>query len=134
MARRLLLSGLCAAAAFVAGCGQDAGAVDLNQVKSVVRQFAVAHDASACQLLSPTALQDVYGGFSKSVPASRAECVKRSAHFKGEPVKITTWKIVDQDTVRVGALNPKGTVLYTISLGKYGPSWRIDSITQQKPQ
>ena len=133
MPKRLPALLACAAVTVaIGGCGDDTRGVDLGQVRSVVHQFATADDAKACELLSPNALVNVYGGFRKPVDESRAICERRSARFTGEDVKITDLNVIDPDTVRVTALSPKGDVTYYMGVRKFGPSWRIDEITQTK--
>ena len=132
MAQRLPALLIACAALAVAGCGDDTRGVDLDHVRSVVHQFANADDAKACELLSPNALVNVYGGFRKPVDESRAICERRSSKFEGEDVKITDLNVIDPDTVRVTALSPKGDVTYFVGVRKFGPSWRIDEITQRK--
>jgi len=123
------------AAVAVAGCGDDPSRnVDTAQVRSVVHQFAEADGPEACRLMSPKGLQNVYGSFTKPVAVSRQNCIDRSSKFKGERVTIESLKVVDSETVRVGALNPNKTVSYNLSLRKFGPSWRIDDISQSKAE
>jgi hypothetical protein len=124
---------LAAAALAVSGCGDDPSKkVDTKQIQSVVNQFADASGPKACSLLSPDGLVNVYGGFTQPVPQARANCIRASAKFKGRPVKLTVLKVIDQDTVRQGALSPDGQITYNVTLRKFGPSWRIDEITQAK--
>lgn len=134
MARRLLPL-LCAAAALLAaGCGDDPSKrVDKAELRGIVQRFAQAHDASACGLLSDQALINVYGGFDKTAAQSRAVCVKRSSGFKGQPVRVTSMQVLDDQTVRVGALSQKGDVQYTVNMRRFGNAWKIDRINQSKP-
>lgn len=123
-----------AVAVAVAGCGDDTRGADVAQIRSVVNQFANSSDAHACDLLSPNALQDVYGGFKKPVPVAKATCVRRSAGFQGQPITIQELDVIDASTARVVALNPKGDVTYNVAVRRFGPAWRIDNITQAKTQ
>lgn len=124
---------LAAAALVVSGCGDDASKkVDVKQIQSVVTQFAEADGPKACALMSPDGLVNVYGGFTQPVPQARANCVRASAKFRGRPVKLTVLKVIDPNTVRQGALSPDGKITYNVTLRKFGPSWRIDEITQAK--
>jgi hypothetical protein len=41
-------------------------------------------------------------------------------------------QILDDATARVGAVNPKGDVTYTVNVRRFGPAWRIDRINQSK--
>lgn len=134
MAKRPPALVACAAAAVavaVSGCGGDNG-VDKEQIRSVIHQFARSDGPEACSLLSDNAVVNVYGGFEKPVAQARAACVARSRQFKGEDVRITSMKVLDDSTVRVGALNPKGNVTYNLSMRRFGPAWRIDAINQSK--
>jgi hypothetical protein len=115
----------------LAGCGSS-GKVDTNQVRSVVTQFAEADGPKACELLSPDALVNLYGGFTQPVPRARAACVAKSPSFKGRPVTITAVNVIDPATVKVGATNKKGDVTYSVTLRKFGPSWRVDEVRQQR--
>ena len=117
----------------LSGCGSDANKkVDVDQIRSVVRQFAAADGPKACALMSPQGLQNVYGGFTKPVSVARAECLRRSAKFKGEKIQLQEIEVVDDANVRVGALNHNGTVSYNVKLVRLGPSWRIEKINQSK--
>jgi hypothetical protein len=123
-----------AAATILPGCGDAKREVDVEQIRSVVNQFAGSDDAHACDLLSPNALVDVYGGFRKPVEVAKATCVRRSVKFKGEPVRITHLDVVDASYARVTALNTAGDVTYDLALRRFGPAWRIDTITQAKAE
>jgi hypothetical protein len=133
MAKRLLPLAACLAL-LLPGCGSDEKTgVDLAQVRSVVTQFAESSDAHACDLLSPNALVNVYGGFSKPPDQAKAACVAKSKDFKGQKVRITNLNVIDPNTVRVSALSPKGDVVYNVAVRRFGPAWRIDEINQGKP-
>jgi hypothetical protein len=126
---------LAAAAIAVSGCGDTgSGNVDTKQVQSVVKQFAAADGPKACALMSPDGLVNVYGGFTKPVAQARANCIAKSTKFKGAPVKLTVTKVIDGDTVKQGALSADGKTTYSVTLRKFGPSWRIDAITQHRTQ
>jgi hypothetical protein len=121
------------AALALAGCGGDPSKkVDVKQIHSVVTQFAEATGPKACNLLSPDGVVNVYGAFTQPVQQARANCLARSPKFNGRPIKLTVLKVIDPDTVRQGATNLKGDITYNVTLRKFGPSWRIDEITQRK--
>ncbi len=129
----LRLPAACAALAIlVAGCGQDLSGVDTEQIRSVVVQFAEADDAHACKLLSPRALQNLYGEFEKPVAVARRNCIKASKGLEGEPIEIENLNVIDENRARVSATDPTGDVAYGVNLRRYGPSWRIESISQAK--
>jgi hypothetical protein len=115
-----------------AGCGQDLSGVDTEQIESVVVQFAEADDEHACSLLSPHALQNLYGDFEKPVAVARRNCIKASKKFEGESIVIENLNVIDTERARVSAVDPAGEVAYGVSLRRYGPSWRIESISQAK--
>ena len=123
------------AAVLLAGCGADPSPnVDVKQIQSVVRQFAAATGPKACQLLSPDGVVNVYGAFTQPVAKARANCIAHSSTFRGAPIKFTVLRVIDDQTAKQGATNAKGDVTYSITLRKFGPSWRIDEITQRKTQ
>ena len=123
------------AAVLLAGCGSDASTkVDVKQIQSVVQQFAAATGPKACALLSPDGVVNVYGGFTQPVAKARANCIAHASSFRGAPIKLTVMHVIDNQTVKQGATNAKGDVTYNITLRKFGPSWRIDEITQKKTQ
>ena len=123
---------IAAAALVLAGCGDSTPKVDTQQIQSVVRQFAAADGPKACALLSPDGLVNVYGGFTQPVAQARANCLAKSSQFKGEPVKLTVLRVIDQDTAKQGALSKDGKITYNVTLRKFGPSWRIDEISQRQ--
>lgn len=121
-----------AAALAIAGCGDETAKVDVKQIRSVVTQFAEADGPQACRLLSPDGVVNVYGAFTQPVQQARANCIAKASSFRGQPVKLTVLKVIDSDTVKQGALSQDGKVTYNVTLRKFGPSWRIDEITQRK--
>jgi len=134
MAKRVLPL-LSIAAVVLAGCGADTSPnVDVKQIQSVVQQFAAGTGPKACALLSPDGVVNVYGAFTQPVAKARANCIARSSSFRGAPIKLTVLRVIDDQTVKQGATNEKGDVTYSITLRKFGPSWRIDEITQRKTQ
>jgi hypothetical protein len=126
---------LAAAAIAVSGCGDAASKkVDSKQIRSVVAQFAESNGPKACQLLSPDGVVNVYGSFTQPVQQARANCLAKSSSFKGRPVKLTVLKVIDADTVKQGAISEDGKTTYNVTLRKFGPSWRIDEITQHRTE
>jgi hypothetical protein len=126
---------LAAAALAVSGCGSDSSnKVDVKQIRSVVTQFAEADGPQACKLLSPDGVVNVYGSFTQPVTQARANCLAKSSSFKGAPIKLTVLKVIDSDTVKQGAISQDGKITYSVTLRKFGPSWRIDEITQHRTE
>jgi hypothetical protein len=132
--RTALAFALLALAFSAAGCGQDAKTkADLGQARSVVERFAAAQDASACDLLTDNALVNVYGNF-QSPAAGKASCVKKSAKFKGDQIKIIRSQLLDSLTAKVVAHSSDEKFSYSVNLRRLsgGKPWRIDSIAQAK--
>jgi hypothetical protein len=124
---------LAVTALIVAGCGDDpANKVDVKQIRSVVTQFAESNGPEACNLLSPDGVVNVYGAFTQPVNKARANCLAHAAKFRAKPVKLTVLRVIDDQTVKQGAISPNGAITYNVTLRKFGPSWRIDEITQRK--
>lgn len=126
----LLLS---AAALGAAGCGDDPGRPgDPAKVRALVTRFAAAGDSSACDMLTGAALKNLYGRFNSRIPKARANCVKASAKFGGEPIDITQVEIIDDVTAKVNALGSDGKFTYSVTLRRPHKRWRIDEIHQFK--
>jgi ABC-type oligopeptide transport system substrate-binding subunit len=117
----------------LAGCGDDPlTKANAGKVRSVVLRFAAADDASACDLLTADALRNVYGGFNARVPKARAACVRRSARFRGAPIKIVKLALIDNVTAKVNALSSDGKFTYSVTVRRPGKRWLIDQITLHK--
>ncbi|MEA2459370.1 MAG: hypothetical protein QOC95_2342 [Thermoleophilaceae bacterium] len=124
---------LVAVAIAAAGCGADpVEKANIGKVRAVVNQFSQASDASACNLLTGDALSNVYGGFNPDVARARANCVNKSAAFKGEPIDITKASVIDNQTAKVNALSKDGKFTYSITVRRPGKQWLIDQITLHK--
>lgn len=133
--RRLLPVTLAATAVAAAGCGGATGTASDAQARRVVSEFANAHDARACDLLTVDALRNVYGGYTAPPQKAKRNCISRSRHFKGAKVTTTDLTKVDADTVKVGALSADGKISYTVTLRRKGARrWQIDQIAQSKTQ
>ena len=121
------------ATAALAGCGDDpAKQIDTQQIRQVVTDFAAADGPEACEFLSPDAVVNVYGGFTKPFKVSHAECVRRSKNFKGERVTLGEIEVVDDASVRIGAKNSDNTVSYNVKVVRFGDKWLIDKINQSR--
>ena len=120
----------------VAGCGSESPKekADLGQARSVVVRFAAADDASACGLMTANALKAIYGNFKGKAAKARANCVKKSAGFKGDKVTIIKSSLIDHLTAKVVAHSSDEKFSYSVNLRRRaaGKPWRIDSISQAK--
>lgn len=118
----------------LSGCGENAKEkADLGQARSVVQRFSAAQDASACDLLTDDALVNVYGNF-RDAAKGKANCVKKSAKFKGDQVKIIRSSLLDSLTAKVIAHSSDEKFSYSVNLRRLSGDkpWRIDSISQAK--
>jgi hypothetical protein len=136
MRRTPLIAVLLSMSLAVAGCG-GAGPrekADLGQARSVVQRFAAARDASACDLLTTNALKNLYGNFTQSPAKAKANCVRTSAGFKGEQIKIIRSELLDNLTAKVVAHSADAKFSYSVNLRRVAGTkpWRIDSIGQAK--
>ena len=132
--RPLLLVAAVSASVLAAGCGSDDSfeKANVGKVRTVVTTFAESSSPAACDLLSGTALQDVYGGFNARIPKARANCRRRGASFRGEPVQIQKADVIDEQTAKVSALSKDGTFTYSVTLRRPNKKWLIDEISQHK--
>jgi hypothetical protein len=130
---RPLLATLAVAALALAGCGDDPiEKANIGKVRAVVTQFAESGDASACDLLTGDALVNVYGGFNAPVEKARANCKRRAASFRGEPVTIQKADVIDNQTAKVLALSKDGKFTYSVTVRRPHKKWLIDEINQHK--
>lgn len=121
------------AALALAGCGDDPERrVDADEIRKVVREFAAAEGPEACELLSPNAVVNVYGGFSEPLRKSRAECVRRSENFEGERIHLGEIEVVNDASVRISAKNSDRTVSYNVKVERFGGDWLIEKINQSR--
>jgi hypothetical protein len=129
--RRVLALSLVALA--IAGCGSDpVEKANIGKVRAVVTQFALAHDASACSLLTGDALVNVYGGFTSSPQVAMAKCRRRASAFRGEPITIQKASVIDNQTAKVVALSKDGKFTYNVTVRRPHGKWLIDEINQHK--
>jgi hypothetical protein len=75
---------------------------------------------------------NVYGGFTKPLRVSHAECVRRAEKFKGERLHLGKIEVVDDASVRIGAENSDRTVSYNVKVIRLGDEWLIDKINQSR--
>jgi predicted Zn-dependent protease with MMP-like domain len=120
----------------VSGCGDQSPKekADLGQARSIVERFAAAHDASACDLLTATALKDIYGNFKGAKAKAKANCVKKATGFKGDQITIIRSELLDNLTAKVIAHSSDEKFSFSVNLRRVaaGKPWRIDSISQAK--
>jgi hypothetical protein len=123
-----------AALPFVAsGCVSARQQEDMKRARAVTTEFAAAHDARACNLLTGRALVKLYGvQLSQPVPVARARCVKRSTVFRGEQVRITDAQPIDDQTIKVTALSKDGTFTYSVTVRRPRNRWLVDDVSQSK--
>lgn len=132
MGNRIVIAAATAALA-VAGCGDDPERrVDTDQIRQVVRDFAAADGPEACDMLSPDAVVNVYGGFTKPLRVSRQECERRAKNFEGERLHLGEIEIVDDASVRISAENSDRTFSYNVKVVRFGDDWLIDKINQSR--
>jgi hypothetical protein len=122
----LIAAAVCAAA-MLAGC-TDHGA-DEKQVKSVVNTFAGESGPRACDLMTRTALIQVYGG--KHPDRAHEQCVAASTRFTGAKIDITNVHFSNDTTAKVSVAAVPPTHHYTVTVVKFGQHWRIDGIVRQ---
>lgn len=136
MRRTPLITVLLTLSLAVAGCGESdpKEKADLGQARSVVERFAGASDASACDLLTDDALQNLYGNFKASRAKSRANCAKTASGFKGGQIKIIKSELLDDLLAKVVAHSADEKFSYSVNLRRLSGDkpWRIDSISQAK--
>jgi hypothetical protein len=126
-----LAVGLVALGYVLRGGGSSRSVSDERDVRTVVKSFAHAADARACDLLTEDAVERIYGG--------KRRCVERSGQFRGGEVRITR-AIVGDRNASVKATTLDGRTLYTVRLQKMSPGcrsalpgnqWLISSVKSQ---
>ena len=66
------------------------------------------------------------------MPRAHRICVEKARKFKGESVTIENVNVIDDERVRVSAIDQDGQISYGVSLRRYGSKWLIESISQAK--
>lgn len=131
--RPIAAVGLAALPFILSGCLSAKQKEEIASARAVTTQFAAAHDASACDLLTGQALVKLYGvRLNQPVPVARAKCAKRSAAFQGEPVKITGTQLIDDRTIKVTALGRDGTLTYSVTVRRPQERWLVDEVNQYR--
>ena len=96
----------------------------------MIEQFALAHDARACDYLSAKALNAVYGGDTRT--QGRAACAKASKRFKGQRVVVTYVDITSKSGAHATARTEDGKRYYALTLIKYrNRRWLIAGINPE---
>ena len=128
-ARRASAAAACAAL-LLAGCSGQRNTHEGRKIERVIEQFALAHDARACDYLSAKALNAVYGGDTRA--QGRAACVKASKRFKGQRVVVTYVDITSKSGAHATARTEDGKRYYALTLIKYrNRRWLIAGINPE---
>jgi hypothetical protein len=122
------LAPLIAAATLVlAGCTDHSS--DEKTIRSLVNGFAAEQGPRACDLLTRTALVQIYG--RKHPEKAHEQCIAASKRFRAAPIKITNIHWTDDTNAKVSATAPSGKPGYTVTVVRFGKHWRINGITKQ---
>jgi hypothetical protein len=117
----------------VSGCQSARQKEYIESARAVTTQFAAAHDAGACAMLTGRALVKLYGVRpNQPVSVARAKCARSSAAFQGEPVKITDAELIDDRTIKVSAMNEDGTFTYAVTVRRPRDRWLVDEVSQYR--
>ena len=121
---------LCAAAAVsLAGCSGERDTTEGRKVEAVVEQFAAAHGPEACSMLSHHALRHVYGRLTGDPRVGLRRCLSLSAHFTGEPIKVTFVQFSGSREAHASARALDRRRYYAVGLIKPRGRWLIQSVT-----
>jgi hypothetical protein len=152
--RGLATAGLCLAVSLsAAGCsvnvakiGDQSGTAKGKQAIAVVEKFAESNGAEACNLLTPNALRDVYGGQEAAgTPPAPIEgpppayalkhCQEAAPKFEGQKVGIDKVTLIGDRAVKVQAKisqgNDAGDRLFDVTLRRKGNAYLIDEIREK---
>jgi len=128
-ARRAFAAAACAAL-LLAGCSGQRNTHEGRKIERVIKQFALAHDARACNFLAAKALKQVYGGDTRA--QGHAACVKQSKRFKGQRVVVTYVDITTKSGAHATARTEDGKRYYALTLIKYrNRRWLIAGINPE---
>lgn len=140
-----------AAALSLAACGAEdivpgVGGDDIDtrtgkQAKAAVERFSEANGPEACDLLTPSALRNVYGAKeppgpppeleSPPPPISLAECRRRAPSFKGQKIDVTKVDVVGDRAAKVEATSDGGDRSYSVTVRRKGDAWLVDEIREK---
>jgi hypothetical protein len=135
MRRRIIL--FLAAVSLVvvlAGCGLTTREKhDIKRAERITKRYALASGPRACSLLTNHAVKALYGNWTTPWRLSRAICRRRASEFRGEPVTITRSELLDEDTIKINALDQDKKFSYQVNLRRGGNGrWRIDLVSQAR--
>ncbi|MEA2479320.1 MAG: hypothetical protein QOJ07_1242 [Thermoleophilaceae bacterium] len=148
-ARRAAAAALaCTAAAALPACnvskigGDDSGTASGKAAKAAVIKFAEATGPSACDLLTPNALRNVYGGpQANGKPAAPLagpppqyaldNCRKAAPKFQGDTVTIDKVNNIAQRAVKVQASVDNGQRMFDVTVRRKNNTWLIDEIREK---
>jgi hypothetical protein len=151
MRRAAAVLGAAAAALSLAACGAEdvvpgLGEDDLNtpngkKAAAAAERFAQASGPEACDMLTPSALRNVYGAKEPAgappelegppPPISLAECRKRSVRFSGEKIDVTKVDVTGDRVAKVEADTDGGRRTFTITVRRKGDAWLVDEIREK---
>src|SRR3954468_8828492 len=106
--RRILLSLLLIVGPGLAasGCGLSAREKhDIKRAERITQRYALASGPRACSLLTNHAVKALYGNWTTPWGLSRAICRRRASEFRGEPVTSTRSELLDENTIKINALD-----------------------------
>jgi hypothetical protein len=120
-----LAAALGALALALAACGEEDSRYK-DDVEGVVIGFAQADGPEACELLTPRALRQVYGGSRPKRGYER--CLRRADGFEGERVEIDDLNFRGDLSATVRASSPDEDRRYRVGVKNVAGTWLIDSI------
>jgi hypothetical protein len=109
----------------LAGCGEENSRYR-DEVERVVMDFARADGPEACELLTPRALRQVYGGERPKRGYER--CLRRSERFEGEKIEIDDLNFRGDLSATVRASTEDEDRRYRVGVKNLADTWLIDSI------